>query len=131
MHPKLIISLQSLESWSQKLLEQGRLKEWQMADFVSGMNITDYQQFYKELIPFVLELKKNDRLLLQGYVNTYLANETVLYEAMQEGPAWPFSLFFSTNAAMRSAEDLLKVINDIRGNAVNIQQQLNLIGDGN
>lgn len=56
MHAKLIYSLQSLQSWIERIEAYGKGKDPDLQDFIEAHDIQGLIIFYTELIPFVNEI---------------------------------------------------------------------------
>ena len=126
MNEKLPITLKNLISWTDKILNDSKGREWRLYNFISAFNVKDFVSFYNELIPFVKELRKEDIELFDKYIINFENNKTKLDEACQEYWLAELAIKLLTDTYFwgRSADDLIEVIKDIKTNAENISYSL-------
>ena len=128
MHEKLLTSIGSLKNWSDKILSESTRDEWRLNNFVSAFNISDYQKFYKELLPFVKNLRVNEHPMIKTLVETYEHNTSVLHEAMKENFLYEMlaSVLLDVPAMGRKADDLINAIKEIKSNTENLEYTLTI-----
>ena len=128
MNEKLPFTLNNLISWTDKILNDSKGREWRLYNFVNSFNIKDLISFYRELIPFVKELRKDDLELFDKYIKIFENDKARLDEACQEYWLAELTIKLLTDTYFwgRSADDLIEVIKDIKTNTENINYTLKI-----
>lgn len=121
-------SIGSLKNWSDKILGESKRGEWRLSSFVSAFNIIDYQKFYKELLPFVKNLRADENPMIKTLLETYEHNNSVLHEAMKENFLYDMlaSVLLDVASTGRKADDLINAIKEIKSNTENLEYTLTI-----
>lgn len=87
MRAKLQYSLDNLQNWIQRTLENGKSNSIGLSDFISVNNLNDLVMFYKELIPFVNEVK-SDLPHCSKICEEFCSNLDLIQSSMRIKPFW-------------------------------------------
>jgi len=126
MHNKLESSVKNLTAWTDKILTDSKGTNMRLQGFIETYNIKDFQQFYRELLPYVTQLKAEDPELFGNLVTTFEGNISTMSEAMKESSLYNILLNIFTNfpAFGRSANDLIDALKQIQSNTMNLENAL-------
>ena len=126
MHNKLESSIKNLTAWIDKILTDSKGTNMRLQGFIETYNIKDFQQFYRELLPYVTQLKSEDPELFGNLVTTFEGNISTMSEAMKESSLYNILLNIFTNfpAFGRSANDLIDALKQIQSNTMNLENAL-------
>lgn len=128
MNNKLATSISSLINWSDRIIKEGGRGQYRLRNFMADHNIPDYRQFYFELLPYLTNLTNENPELFQSLVDKYIQNGETLSEAMKENflSILLMSLSFDLPYIMRSADDLVAAIKEIKANSENIAYSISI-----
>ena len=126
MHNKLESSIKNLTAWIDKILTDSKGTNMRLQGFIETYNIKDFQQFYRELLPYVAQLKSEDHELFGNLVTTFEGNISTMSEAMKESSLYNILLNIFSNfpAFGRSANDLIDALKQIQSNTMNLENAL-------
>jgi len=126
MHNKLESSVKNLTAWTDKILTDSKGSNMRLQGFIETYNIKDFQQFYRELLPYVNQLKSEDPELFGNLVTTFEGNISTMSEAMKESSLYNILLNIFSNfpAFGRSANDLIDALKQIQSNTMNLENAL-------
>lgn len=118
MQEKLEASIKSLAAWADKILADSKGSDLRLHFFKDAFNINDFQKFYHELKPYVIQLGSEDREMFGTLATVYEGNEALLSAAMKENFLASVLLSMSFNIPLfgRSADDLIDAIRQVRSN---------------
>jgi hypothetical protein len=126
MRAKLKYSLESLQNWIQRAQENSKDNAIDLEDFVSVNNLDDFINFYRELIPFVnqvkIELPHCSKLC-----DEFCSNINLIETSMKTKSSW-FSFIYDEFSSLRkqSINPLLKNLEVAFANVGNIIYQLKI-----
>ena len=126
MHNKLESSIKNLTAWIDKILTDSKGTNMRLQGFIETYNIKDFQQFYRELLPYVAQLKSEDHELFGNLVTTFEGNISTMSEAMKESSLYNIllNIFTDIPAFGRSANDLIDALKQIQSNTMNLENAL-------
>jgi hypothetical protein len=128
MTNKIILSIDSLTNWTEKLLLEGHKGSWTLQDFIETFDVKSYQKFYIELIPFITELTDLNNQEISKLASDYLKNKDKLQDSLMPNTFALFDIFTSWAKVdnSRRIDNFLLVLTDIKNNTSNFIYQLKI-----
>ena len=128
MHGKLETYVKSLTAWVDQILTDSKGTSWRLRNFIATYNIHDFQKFYQELQPHILQLRLEDPDMFENLVSRYEQNSNLMSEAMNEHFLFHALSRIGSNLPYfgRSANDLIEALRQIHSNAMNLESSIKI-----